>query len=486
MPARAGTQAAARRGRRQGYSLVELAIVLAVLGLLLSGAVLPIGRQLEDKAYDRTSQRITDAIDAVVGYAASRRSPGMNVLYLNLNGNTGTRDLYEHYGHRIARVPEGRPYLPCPDVNGDGIEDRSAVYVPMVPAPDGLRGGSDNRFALRGDGGIGRDRAPLAEDFDDGSAANNAGKHAFGVCEQVRGDLPWATLGLPPTDSWGAALTYVVHPVFSTAAYGFDQATRAGAFIPFYETAAVAHLSELRSFAQRGDRRLGAAPMVVCRPEDLVPGPGTDPTVCRPTDNIDNSTLHSNENPFDQYSDDYSRYVADFLLNPNVRDVTDGIPFVIISHGPNRFGAATYEGTNRTCVGYPSPTMPPFTYSTIDIEEVNALFGSCYPYDEIVQNEDPTRISNHSTRAFDIIRGLDRPYNYVFATTRVPIHEWEPKPAPLKNVTINRRVFDFDDLVGWLTRRELGQRMRDAGVFPLPETFDGLYSGLALFPRPEF
>lgn len=482
MPARAEGR---RRGRRQGYSLVELAIVLAVLGMLLSAAVLPLGRQLEDKAYDRAFRHVNDAIDAIVGYAASRRSPGMNVLYLNLSGNTGINDNFRFYGHRIARVPEGRPYLPCPDVNGDGLEDRSAVYVPMEPAPGGLRPGSDDRFAYRG--GSNRRRAVLAEDFDDGSNAGNAGKHAFGVCEQVRGDLPWATLGLPPTDSWGSALTYVVSPVFSTAAYGFDQGTRAGAFVPFYETAAVgAHQpAPLRSFAQRADRRLGAAPMIVCRPEDLYPAPGSDPLGCRPEDSIVDSTLHSNEDPVGQYADDHARYVADFLLNPEVRDVTDGLPFVIISHGPNKFGAASYDGTNRSCVGYPAPDMPPFAAGTIEVEEVNALFGSCYPYADVVQNEDPAdRITNHSTRSFEIRDGLDRPYNYVFATTRVPIHEWEPRPAPLRGVVVGRRVFDFDDLVGWLTRRELGQRMRDAGVFPLSETFDGLYSGQALFPRP--
>lgn len=475
MPAEPSIKANPAHDRQGGYSLVELAIVLAVVGLLLGGMIMPIGRQLEARAYQATSRQINDAIDAVVGFAVANRSPGMNILYSNLSGANNFQDGMRFYGHRVSWVPEGRPYLPCPDVDGDGIEDRTAIYIPSPQATDGFRYGDEDRFAVRS--GNARNRAIFADTFAHGTqvmGTNNDRIHAFGVCEQAKGDLPWATLGLEKTDKWGAVLTYVVSPMFSTAAYGFDQDTRSMSFVPFYETSALAFfpLQTHRAIAIRANRSLFEAPLIVCNIAD-VDAQLLNP-VCAPQDNMDMSTLHSeidddsSDTPIDS---SFAKYMADFMRNENIREVTDGLPFAIISHGPNKKGGATYDiDNNHACQGL---TIDP---ATTDPEEVNALYGSCSAVTLSIHNLGA--VTNHPRKSVYFRLALDQDdYNYLFASVRVPLHDWEPTPS----VWRPEGALPFDDLVGWLSRRELRERMQDAGVFPLPETFPGLYPGLALF-----
>ena len=441
-----------RKGQR-GYSIVELAIVLAVVGLLLGGAILPIGRQLEARAYKGTSEQIAEAIDAVVGYGITRRSPGVNVFYMNLGGSAvPPLDQMSFYGYRTVRVPEGRPYLPCPDTDGDGLEDRNPVYIPAAADPPGLRSGTEDRFAYRT--GTGNSRSEFADSFAKGSNVSNDDL-ALGVCVSQHGRLPWATLGVRKTDRWGHELTYIVNPMFSTAAYGFDQDTRAMIFIPFYETAALVYPPNLPisdSYAKRGDAALVQTPMIVCEVSAARP--------CTPDNNLDLSSM--NPTLTVRLSDDYGKYMADFLRNANIREVTDGLPFTIISHGPH----CTSQ------VGF----------TTFEAEVDNNRYGNVCPGAPLIvtrfQDSSTSLNGTYSTTSTD---SLFAPYNFVYATQRVPMNDWDPTPSAfndLNNVPDNRI---FDDLVGWLTRRELRERMQDAGVFPLPETFRGLYSGLAYF-----
>ena len=81
--------------RRQGFTLVELAIVLFIITLLLGGMLTPLGQQIAERQNSDTRHTLEAARTALVGYALSHR-----------DGN-------------------GRPYLPCPDqLGGDGREDR--------------------------------------------------------------------------------------------------------------------------------------------------------------------------------------------------------------------------------------------------------------------------------------------------------------------------------------------------------------------------
>jgi prepilin-type N-terminal cleavage/methylation domain-containing protein len=59
-----------------GFSLVEMAVVLAIVGLLLGSLLLPLGAQIEQQQMNETQRRLEMARDALAGFAtANRRMP---------------------------------------------------------------------------------------------------------------------------------------------------------------------------------------------------------------------------------------------------------------------------------------------------------------------------------------------------------------------------------------------------------------------------
>ena len=74
----------------RGFTLLEIAIVLAILGLLLGALVSPLAMQLELRRIEETRRTLDRVEQALLGFAVSR----------------------------------GR--LPCADVEGDGVENRDA------------------------------------------------------------------------------------------------------------------------------------------------------------------------------------------------------------------------------------------------------------------------------------------------------------------------------------------------------------------------
>lgn len=119
----------------RGFTLTEMAVVLVIVALLIGGMILPLSAQQDLRNNAATEQLLTDVAEALYGFAASRPSV---------------------------------PYLPCPDTDGDGLENRS------------------------------------------GSA-----------CASQDGDLPWADLGLGRQDAWGNTLRYAVSSTFSDSSTGF-------------------------------------------------------------------------------------------------------------------------------------------------------------------------------------------------------------------------------------------------------------------------
>lgn len=55
----------------RGFSLVELAVVMLVMGILLAGIVVPLSLQLEGRNYDQTQRILDQAREALLGYAAA-------------------------------------------------------------------------------------------------------------------------------------------------------------------------------------------------------------------------------------------------------------------------------------------------------------------------------------------------------------------------------------------------------------------------------
>jgi prepilin-type N-terminal cleavage/methylation domain-containing protein len=124
--------------RRRGFTLTEMAVVLVIVALLIGGMVLPLAAQQDIRNATETQKLLADVAEALYGFAVSHAAN------------------------------DGRPYLPCPDTDGDGLENRSGA-----------------------------------------------------TCVSPEGTLPWATLGIGRQDAWGNSLRYRVAANYSSAATGF-------------------------------------------------------------------------------------------------------------------------------------------------------------------------------------------------------------------------------------------------------------------------
>ena len=111
-----------------GFTILEMAVVLVIIGLLLGGMLIPLSTQVESTRIKETQQELDEITDALIGFAIANQR------------------------------------LPCPDLNGDGVEDN-------VPPP----------------------------------------------CNR-EGDVPWATLGVGREDAWNNTIRYRVDEAFSAAA----------------------------------------------------------------------------------------------------------------------------------------------------------------------------------------------------------------------------------------------------------------------------
>ncbi len=84
--------------RNNGFTLIEMAIVLLIMALAIGGGLAVISSQAEYQKFKETQKALEEAKEALIGYAASRGGAG-------------------------------NPYLPCPDRTtgagaNDGAEDR--------------------------------------------------------------------------------------------------------------------------------------------------------------------------------------------------------------------------------------------------------------------------------------------------------------------------------------------------------------------------
>lgn len=80
-----------------GFTLVEMAIVLAIVALLLGGLLPVISSQIEQQRRNETRKYMDEVRDAMLGFAVS-------------NGR-----------------------LPCPDTSGEGVEDTGTITTDNIP-----------------------------------------------------------------------------------------------------------------------------------------------------------------------------------------------------------------------------------------------------------------------------------------------------------------------------------------------------------------
>ena len=199
----------------RGYTIVEISIVLVVAGLLLSGAIASFDRWSRYEQAQTTRDSIDLVKKAVVQYAARNRTAPREIKIRSEFSRVSVRVTVRAGVLETVRatvqvtvqtawnMPPSRPYLPCPDIDGDGIEDRveieNAVLLTLT-------------LHIRGDGSH--------PDLDDD---NRNLFYGHGLCSSQRGFLPWRTLRAPAADAWGGLFSYYVDAVFSHSLVGFNQ-----------------------------------------------------------------------------------------------------------------------------------------------------------------------------------------------------------------------------------------------------------------------
>src|SRR5512139_291301 len=130
---------------QRGFTLIEMAIVLVIMTILIGGLAVPLSAQIQARRIAETRKTLDEAREAILGYAMTHQAP----------------------------TTPPRPYLPCPDSDGDGVENRNAD----------------------------------------------------GTCAQNTGWFPWVTLGTAAQDAWGNRLRYASHTLLTNASTGFNNTT---------------------------------------------------------------------------------------------------------------------------------------------------------------------------------------------------------------------------------------------------------------------
>lgn len=85
----------------KGFTLVEMAVVIIIVGIMLGGLLVPLTAQMDQKNYGETRKQLEDLKEALLGYAVAQKR------------------------------------LPCPDTDGDGLENLTAPAIvnnaPIAP-----------------------------------------------------------------------------------------------------------------------------------------------------------------------------------------------------------------------------------------------------------------------------------------------------------------------------------------------------------------
>jgi prepilin-type N-terminal cleavage/methylation domain-containing protein len=126
----------------RGFTLIEMAIVLVIITILIGGLAVPLSAQIQARRVAETQKTLEEAKEALIGYAMTHKT--------------------------LSATP--RSYLPCPDTNGDGIEEPRVAHK----------------------------------------------------CPQQSGLLPWVTLGAGTQDAWGNRLHYATHTDVTNDSPGID------------------------------------------------------------------------------------------------------------------------------------------------------------------------------------------------------------------------------------------------------------------------
>ena len=456
-----------RKAAKRGFTLIEIAIAMAVIGLLL-GASAVTARHLEEKrVLKRETARMEIVRDAVIGYAIRNRTRERTIVFEGAGGSAVS-------GNPVV-IPAGRPYLPCPDANGDGYEDRfpPMTNARMTAGQGGFRQGVEINAAdaLVMEIQIVNNRPQWW-----GDSAN----HNYGGCATSRGAVPWRTLGVHPADHWGNRHTYFADPVFANSVFGFDSNT-------------VANIYDARAPRENGmppslragddfDTGLGVmlrdrqCPAVICAGGRANPGAEESDAVNACVQHLHSSATGAESCAWN--SDRLENVVlrAGALSREALGDfssldtfpaggISDGLPFVILSHGPNGRGAVNHHATLRNPRNSSGEFGPICNHApfggTAGGGEGDVLNADAYPSDnhEAVNASRlaPGNGSVSTDRRCPPLRAVLDSGDVAGAELNPSVFVWEPLAGGLDG----RK--SFDDLLIWMTRQELVSGM-DGGI----------------------
>jgi prepilin-type N-terminal cleavage/methylation domain-containing protein len=142
---------------QNGFTLIELAVVLMIVGLLLGGMLGPLTAQLDQRNFTDTRKTLDDIQQALIGYAI-------------INGR-----------------------LPCP------AQADLATGQPNA----GVEATKSNTCACKSSSGSNK------------TVADTSGGKVNCTDTTVTGVLPWVTLGIHETDAWNHRYTYRVTSYFA-------------------------------------------------------------------------------------------------------------------------------------------------------------------------------------------------------------------------------------------------------------------------------
>ena len=446
------------RSRRRGFTLVEIAIAMVVIGLLL-GASAWMSRALDERRQlQREMQRLEIVRDAIVGYAIRNRTRERILKVVPQFGPKGNWEF---------RLPAGRPYLPCPDWDGDGYEDR----VPLWAFPQGVEVKPDLTVTVT----IGALRSPW-----DGYVTwthNSRGwpsAHPYGECRVSRGTVPWRTLGVEPSDGWGNRHTYFADSVFSNAIFGFDRQTVADIYDPHVPSApgygpSLRHFRAPRSdFLTRSD--ILTAPSIFGEYDSL--GSRNCPaaicignSACEParTRNDLDVRRGARRCAWQMDPDNPTVFKGGLVTAEEIPgrkryppgSVIDGLPFVLASHGPNgRYAVnhwATLQNQVRKFFGFSSPIC---NLGWQSVEDDPIFKQSDIPAEDRVQHLETANAVRHTSAygAGETCLEQNGRFAGISVLYNTASFVWQPPGIGDRS--------DFDDLLVWNTRGELTAKIR--------------------------
>ena len=442
------------RTRQRGFTLVEIAIAIGVVGLLLAASAWTARALEERRQIEREMKRLEIVRDAIVGYAIRNRTRERVLKVVPWFGPGGEWEF---------RLPAGRPYLPCPDFDGDGYEDR-------MP-----RGAFARGIEVRPDLTVTVTIGELAPPWNGAltwtqDSAHYPSAHPYGECRVARGGVPWRTLGVDPSDGWGNRHTYYADSVFSNAIFGFDRQTVADIYDPRVPSAPGYGASPRHFKTPRSDSislvNLTAPPDGFFSTFDIQTYARNCPAAicvgnsgCEPTQSstvVQDLRRCAWRNPTSFPGRVTAVFKAGLVTPVDITDgrkphpagsVIDGLPFVLVSHGPNGRNAVNHWATLQNRLPRRSGFFYPICNRASQSVETFPT-DSNIPSSDLVQHFEMANAARRTTGS-GIASGCFRGGGRFGVEVNYSPGSFVWQPPGISDGS------DFDDLLLWGTRGEL-------------------------------